>query len=159
MKKQRKKYERPLRLWDKQRIEKEKEILKTFGLRRKKEVWVAEALLRKFRRMTKQLAAKKDKKMEKELIEKMIKLGLLGENASLDDVLGLKVENVLERRLQTILFRKGLTRTAKQARQFIVHGQVRIGDRKISYPSYLVPRDEENKIQLNVDVQVKKANE
>lgn len=159
MKRQRKKYERPKKPWDKQRIEKEKEILKKFGLRRKKEIWRAEALLRKFRRMARQLIAKKDEKMEKELIGKLARLGLLSENASLDDVLSLTVENILERRLQTILFKKGLASTIKQARQFIVHGKVKIGERKIPYPSYLVPKDEEDKIQLSSTIQIKKASE
>jgi small subunit ribosomal protein S4 len=148
MKRQRKKYEKPKKPWDKERIEKEKEILKKFGLRRKKEIWIAEALLRKYRRLARELAAKKDKEKEKVLIGKLVKMGLLQENASLDDVLSLTVENILERRLQTILFRKGLANTIKQARQFIVHGKVKIGERKISYPSYLVPKEEENKIQL-----------
>jgi small subunit ribosomal protein S4 len=149
MKRQRKKYEKPVKPWDKQRIEKEKEILKKFGLKRKKEIWRAEALLRKYRRLARELAAKKDKEKEKILIEKLVRLGLLQENASLDDVLSLTVENILERRLQTVLFRKNLANTAKQARQFIVHGKVKIGERKISYPSYLVPKEEENKIQVS----------
>lgn len=148
MKRQRKKYEVPLKLWDKQRIEREKEIIKSFGLRRKKEIWVAEALLRKYRRMARNLAAKKDKEKEKMLITKLTKLGLLQDNASLDDVLSLTIGNILERRLQTVLLRKGLANTARQARQFIVHRKVKIGEKKVPYPSYLVSKEEENKIQV-----------
>ncbi|MDI6798481.1 MAG: 30S ribosomal protein S4 [Candidatus Aenigmarchaeota archaeon] len=148
MKKQRKKYERPLKKWDKARIERERKLLKDFGLRRKKEIWRAEALLRKYRRMARELAAKRDKEKEKLLIKKLAKLGLLNENASLSDVLSLTVENILERRLQTILTRKGLANTPKQARQFIVHGHVKINNKKISYPSYLVAKEEENKITV-----------
>lgn len=148
MKRQRKKYEKPKKPWDKERIEKEKEILKKFGLRRKKEIWIAEALLRKYRRLARNLAAKRDKEKEQVLIQKLVRLGLLKENSTLDDVLGLTVEDILERRLQTILFKKGLAVTPKQARQFIVHGKVKIGERKILYPSYLVLKEEEDKIQL-----------
>jgi len=150
MKKLRKKYERPLRLWDKRRIEKEKEILKNFGLRRKKEIWIAEALLRKYRRFTRKLAAKKDKKKEKILISKLARMGVLPENASLDDVLGLTIENILERRLQTIVHKRGLANSIRQARQHIVHGHITIEGKKIVYPSYLVLKSEEDKIKSSL---------
>ena len=145
---QKKKYERPLRLWDKSRIEKERKLLKTFGLRRKREIWGAESLLRKYRRLARKLVGKKNKEMEKTLIGKLIRLGVLKNGATLDDVLELTVENILDRRLQTILFRKGLSNTVKHARQLIVHGHVRIGNKKVVYPSYLVSKEEEEKIQV-----------
>lgn len=155
MRRFRKKYERPLKPFDKQRIEEEREVLKKFGLKKKGDVWRAQTLLRKYRQMARKLVAKKDKEMEKVLVEKLIKLGLLSEGSGLDDVLGLTMEIVLERRLQTIVLKKGLANTVKQARQFITHGHVTIGDKKIVYPSYLVSRDEESSIQLK-DVKVQK---
>ena len=54
----------------------------------------------------------------------------------------------MERRLQTLLYRKHMARTIKQARQFIVHQQVAVGDKKITAPSYLVPLSQENSIQF-----------
>src|SRR3989338_5450086 len=147
MKRQRKKYERPLSPWDKERIEKERELTKTFGLRNKKEIWRAEALSRKYRRLARELEARRNKEKEKILLEKLIKLGLLNDGASLDDVLGLKVENFLERRLQTIVFKKGLANSTKQARQTITHGHVSINGRKTVYPSYLVSKNQDDKIQ------------
>ncbi|HKZ45669.1 MAG TPA: 30S ribosomal protein S4 [archaeon] len=148
MKRQKKKYERPRRPWDKERIEKEREVMKNFGLRRKKEIWRAQAFLRKYRRIARELAAKKDKDKEKMMIKKLASFGLLQENAVLDDVLSLSLENVLERRLQTIIFRKGLAKTQKQARQFIVHRKVLLNSRKSIYPNYLVKKEEEDKIQV-----------
>ena len=148
MRRQRKKYEKPKRPWDKERIEKEKELMKKYGLRRKREIWKAEALLRNYRRRARELAAKKDKEKEKTLIKKLVKLGLLEESSNLDDVLSLRVEDILERRLQTIVFRKGFVNTPKQARQFIVHGHVMINDRKVPFPSYIVPKEEEDKIKV-----------
>ena len=150
MRRQRKKYEKPKRPWDKTRIEREKELLKKFGLRRKREIWRAESLLRKYRRLARELAAKKDKEKEKILIEKLARFGILEKNASLDDVLGLNVEDILNRRLQTIVFKKGLANTIKHARQLIVHGHITINNRKIVYPSYLVPKEEEDKIQTTI---------
>ena len=154
MRRFRKKYKRPKRPWDKERIAEEKELLKTYGLRRKREIWRTEEILRKYRRLARRLAAEKDKEKEKILIQKLIRMGVLKPGASLDDVLGLTVKDFLERRLQTIVFKKGLANTIKQARQLIVHGHVYVNGIRTMYPSYLVNKDEEDKI--SVDIQVKK---
>lgn len=147
MKKARKKYETPPRPWNKERIEAEKVLTKNFGLKKKQEIYRAQSILRKYRRLARELTAKSDKEKEKIVIEKLIKLGLLNEEATLDDILGLTVENILDRRLQTIVLKKSLANTIKHARQLIVHRHVLIGEKKITYPSYLVPREEEDKIQ------------
>jgi len=148
MKKIRKKYERPKKMFDKQRIEKDKELFKTYGLKAKNEIWRAEAILRKYRRLARELTGKENKEKEKLIIDKLVKLGMLNDAAALDDILGLTIETILERRLQTIVFRKGLANTANHARQLIVHGHVVFDGRKMPYPSYLVSREEENKIQI-----------
>jgi len=114
---------------------------------KKREIWKAETLIRKYRRLARLVVATKDKKMERGLMEKLEKLGILEKSAGLDDVLGLTVEDILGRRLQTIVFKRGLANTPKEARQMIVHGHVKIGGRKASYPSYLVPKNEESKIE------------
>lgn len=150
---QRRKYETPSNPWDKQRMEKETDILKNFGLKNKKEIWKNEAFVRKYRRLVRELIAKEDKEREKFLIDKLIKLGLLNGGAGLDDVLGLKVEDLLERRLQTIIFRKGIVNSIKQARQAITHGHIFINGRKTVYPSYLVSREEDDKIETNLMLQ------
>lgn len=150
MKRQRKKYETPVRKFDKSRMEGEKKLLTAYGLKTKKELWRIESQLRKYRRLGRELAAKKDKEKEKMLIEKMIKLGLINENSHLDDVLGMNINNFLERRLQTIVFRRGVAKSTKHARQMIVHGKVLIAGKKVKHPSYIVSRDEEKKIQVSL---------
>lgn len=148
MRKSKKKYKRPKMIWNKARIERDKKLKKDFGLVRKREIWKVETLLRKYRRLARRLAATKDKKMEKELVNRLEGLGFLERGAGLDDVLGMTVEAILERRLQTIVFKKGSAHTPKEARQMIVHGHVKIGGIKASYPSYLVPKIEEDKIEV-----------
>jgi small subunit ribosomal protein S4 len=148
MKRQRKKYQRPRRPFDKTRLASEKEVKKSFGLRRKKEIWRAEATLRKYRRIARELAAKRDKDKEKLMIKKLAEFGLLAENAGLDDVLSLTLANLLERRLQTIVFKKGLAKTQKEARQMIIHGRITMDNRRNVFPSYIVKKSEEEKIQL-----------
>jgi small subunit ribosomal protein S4 len=150
MKRSRKKYERPLKPWNKERIEIDRETMKGFGLKKKMEIWRTESLLRKFRRMARNLEAKKDKEKEKVLLKKLVGLGVLSEGAMLDDVLGLGLKNFLERRLETVVFRKGLANSPKQSRQFITHGHVSIHGKKITYPSYLVLRDEESNISVDI---------
>lgn len=149
-KKQRKKFEKPFKLWDKKRMEKERELLKKYGLRRKKEIWRMESILRKFRRIARELAAEENSKKEKELLNKLKKLGLIKKEAGLDDVLDLKIEDILNRRLQTLIVDKNLVNTPLQSRQFVVHGHVEVDERKIKWPSFLVPKELENKIKINI---------
>jgi len=148
-KKQRRKYEKPFRPYDKQRIEEEKKLMKEFGLRRKKEIWRAQSILRNFRRRARDLQASRDEEKEKELIGKLYRMGLLPNDATLDDVLELKVEDILSRRLQTIVYKKGLANTPKQARQFIVHGHILANGKKLTKPGHLIERDLEDKIKLS----------
>ena len=148
MKRQQKKYERPLRPWDKPRIEAEKKVKQDYGLRRKREIWKAQAILRNYRRLARELRAQKGKENEKILIEKLHKLGLIHANANLDDVLALNLQNILDRRLQTIVQRKGLASTPKQARQYIVHGHIAVEGKRLRFPSTLIRKDLEEKIHF-----------
>ncbi len=152
-KKQRKKYESPRKLWDKSRIEKDKKTLDEFGLRRKRELWRFESILREFRRRARELQAKRDETREKDLFEKLSGMGI--RCTSLDDVLSINLENILSRRLQTIVYKKGIANSPMHARQLIVHGHVAIKDRKISWPSYIVKRSEEDAISLRPEIAAK----
>ncbi len=157
MKRQRRKYQFPKRPWDRERLETEKELLKKFGLKTKRELWKTQALLRKYRGLARELVAKVDKEKETILKERLTKLNLLEKDATLDSILSLTVEDFLNRRLQTVIFKKNLANTPKQARQFITHGNVLIEDRKVVYPSYMVPTDEEDKIIVKVTASAKKS--
>lgn len=147
--KQRKKFARPLRPWEKERMDAEDKLMAQYGLRRKEEIWRAQTMLRNFRRQARRLLAASGRQAElesKQLLASMRRLGLVGEGATLDDVLSLTTENLFERRLQTLVFRKGLARTPRQARQLVVHGWVNVGGRRVTVPSYLVTVEEEGMI-------------
>lgn len=140
-----KKYARPKKPWDKIRLEEERKIKKRFELKNKRELWKTEALVRKKRQSARKLLAltpEQREKTEKNLIGSLNRVGLLQQNALADDILGLDVPEVLERRLQTVVLRKGLANTLKQARQFIVHGHISVNNQKITTPSYLVKTNE-----------------
>ena len=148
-KKLRKKYETPRHPWQASRILSEKPLIKEYGLKNKKEIWKAQSLLRKFTNQAKLLSAIKtehQKREKEQLINRLVKLGLLKQGQDREDVLDLNVKNILDRRLQTLMVKKGLVLTPKQARQFIVHGHVMINNQKITIPSYLVNINEEDKI-------------
>ena len=94
------------------------------------------------------LTAHKDDAKKKALLDKLVKLGLLKEGQGLDDVLALTINNILERRLQTLVWKKGLAKTPKMARQLITHGKVTVSQKLVKSPSYIVPTGEEGMISL-----------
>ncbi len=148
-KRARKKYESPRKKWDKSSLEKERKLMETYGLKNKRELRRAETILRKKRENAKNLLAlpaDKRAKRERELLGSLAALGLLKEKSSLDDVLSLSLEELLEKRLQTIVWRKNLAKTIKQARQFIVHGHIAINKKKVCCPGYLVKTGDVDKI-------------
>jgi len=150
---QRKSYETPSHPWRKDRIEKEKELIRKYGLKNKRDIWKAGSKLRNIRRLARLLLGSHGERAEQEkekLIAKLQKLGLLKGEADLDSVLGLTIEDILERRLQSLVHRKGLARSPKQARQLVVHGHIRVGGRRIKSPSYLVPVEQEETIVSEV---------
>ncbi|MDD4484060.1 MAG: 30S ribosomal protein S4 [Methanoregula sp.] len=147
-----KSYQTPKRPWEKTRIEEETRLVIEYGLRNKREVWKAQSHLRKYRKAARELLAlmsngtaqERVEAKKAELISHMQRTGLLGAEADIDNVLALKVTSHLERRLQTIVYRKGLARSPKQARQFVTHGHIAINGQRVTVPGYIVKRSEEN---------------
>ncbi len=151
--KHRRKYTTPGHPWQKERIDRENKIVDEYGLKNKKEVWRHDSMLKQFKMQTKDLISRTDKQaeIEKELfIKKLEKLSLLPQNSKLEKVLELKLQNLLDRRLQTILVKKGLARTMSQSRQFVVHGHILINGKMVDVPSYLVNLNEENTIEFDL---------
>jgi len=153
-KKPKKKYKRPFHPWQKERMARELELIGKYGLRNKKEYLRHEAYLRKIRHQARQLLAipevEKREKMVNELLSRLERLGLLPKGATLDDVLSLTVEDILKRRLQTIVFRKGLAKSIHHARQLLAHGHIALKGQKTTSPSRLILVDEENEITYAV---------
>ena len=148
----RKKYQKPSHPWQKERIEEEKNILKEYGLKNKKEAWKMSSILRNFKTQAKRLITTKSIHAEKEkrqLMDKLSSYGLLKKAGDVGDILDISLRNILDRRLQTFVFKKQLSRSVDQARQFIVHGHILVGDKKITAPSYLVAVKEEALINFS----------
>jgi len=150
-KRQRKKYNTPGHPWEGERINVEKEFLKNYGMKNKKEIWKIESNLRKMKRQAKKLIASTDDqadKEKKELIDRLVKLGIVKPGAQLEDILDLKTEDLCDRRLQTLIVKKNMAKSINQARQFIVHGHIALDGDKVTTPSRLISKDEESKISF-----------
>ena len=129
----------------------ELKILGTFGLKTKRELWKVRTELSRVRNQARSLLAlRQDVREQKEpiLMNSLSKVGYVQSNATLDDVLNLEINDLLARRLQTIVQKKFYFKTPYQARQAVSHGHVLIGDQIVNIPSYLVNVDEEDKVKL-----------
>ena len=129
----------------------ELKILGTFGLKTKRELWKARTELSRVRNQARSLLAlRQDVREQKEpiLMNSLSKVGYVQSDATLDDVLNLEINDLLGRRLQTIVQKKFYFKTPYQARQAVSHGHVLIGDQIVNIPSYLVKVDEEDKVKL-----------
>jgi small subunit ribosomal protein S4 len=147
----RKKFSAPPHPWQKARIDEEKELLKEYGLKNKSEVWKIGTKAKNFAAQAKRLTAQdtaQSKKEEKQLLERIYRIGLLAKGADIADVLGLTIKDFMERRLQTIVFKKGLARGIKQARQFVTHQHIAVNGKIITSPSYIVLAAEEGSVSF-----------
>lgn len=146
----RKQYENPPHPWQQERIQTENDYLRHYGLKNKKEFWKARSRLKKIRGQARNLQARLryGEKQAKEEMDKLIDMALQngfikGQNPSLTDLLDMSIDNILNRRLQTIVYHKGLAHSPKQARQFIAHGHIQVKGKRVTVPSYIVNKEEE----------------
>ncbi|HIE30953.1 MAG TPA: 30S ribosomal protein S4 [Methanosarcinales archaeon] len=148
--KRHKQYSTPKHPWQAERLAKEVELVKTYGLRNKREVWTAESTLRKYRRAARRLLAESAagnftghiKDEAEKIIARLQRFEIMPADTGLPDILTFEVKDILERRLQTQVYRQGLAHTMRQARQFITHGHIAIAGRRTTIPSYLVSKEE-----------------
>lgn len=150
--KAKKSYTRPRSIWTSDQISSELYVVGSYGLRNKKELWKAQTEIARIRNQARALLAiSTDVRHEKEtkLLNYLSRLGIVEDSSTLDDILNLKIEDILERRLQTLVMKRSNLKSPYQARQIVVHGHVSIGDRKINLPGYLVKKDEETQILIH----------
>ena len=130
----------------------ELKTLGSFGLKTKRELWKARTELSRIRNQARSLLALQQEVRNKEepiLIKSLSRNGLVQNDATLDDVLNLEINDLLSRRLQSFVMKKLNFKTPYQARQAITHGHIMIGDKKVSIPSYIVKVKEEDIVKLS----------
>lgn len=150
--KSKKKYNRPRSIWTSDQISSELYVVGSYGLRNKRELWKSQTEIARMRNQARALLAlplEVRHGKETQLLNYLSRLGLVASNSTLDDVLNLKIEDILERRLQTIIMKRAGLKSPYQARQIVVHGHVSIGNRKINLPGYLVKKEEESNILIH----------
>ncbi len=144
--KQKKKYITPGHPWQKDRLSEELRLMGQYGLRSKRELWRIRTRLSRYRTQARKLLAlpaDELKKRELTLINSLATLGVLRTDATIDDILSLETEDFLKRRLQSVVYSKGLATTIYHARQLITHRHVAVRERIVTCPSYLVGQEEE----------------
>lgn len=147
----RSKYSKPGHPWQKARIDEEKGLKRKYAFKNKKEMWRMSSKLKKVQAHAKKLNAQRGDQAEREtqeLLQRLTKLGLLTDNVSLSAVLGLTVENLNDRRLQSVVHKNNLANSMKQARQFITHRHIAINGVPVTSPSHLVTLEEEGALSF-----------
>ena len=150
--KPKKKYSRPAHPWQAVRLEEEAKLIKDYALKNKKEIWKSASVIKNFKYKAKQLIAStksQAKKEEKEVLDRLVKLKLLSKDSKIEDVLDIPVTTILERRLQTQVYKKGLARTPAQARQMVTHRHISVKGIAVNIPSYIVTAEDESFIQFS----------
>lgn len=146
-------YDTPKHPWEAGRMAEERKVVAKFGLKNKRELWKAQSILRGFRRQARDLQARLragEPQAQREvdaLLGRLTRLGVLPVGSpTVDDILALTLEDVLMRRFEWIVARKGMAPTPLGARKLIVHGHFSIGEHRVTRPGYLVLAAEEPRI-------------
>ncbi len=148
--KQKKKYVAPKKPFDSDRFEQELQLIGTYGLRNKRELWKHRTILSHYRRNARQmqaLAQSEREQQERELVTKLTRIGILTTEPTLDNILDLTLEDLLERRLQTIVFRKGLASSMHHSRQLVAHGHIALDGARVNTPQRIITAAEEERLQ------------
>ena len=159
VKKLKKQYETPNEGWNQERINREIELMEDYGLKNKREIYKIQSQLRDLRREARKLVASENEQERRELIEKTNRLGLVREDSRLEEILSLNVTDLMDRRLQTAVNRKGYSDTVKQARQLVVHGHVYVDGQRVTVPGYLLTQEEEKEVEVIIPENEEEAEE
>jgi len=147
-------YKVPRRPFEKERIDQELQLIGDFGLRNKREIWRVAYTLSNIRRAARELLTLDDKDPRRlfegnALIRRLVRIGVLDETKmKLDYVLALKIEDFLERRLQTQVFKLGLAKSIHHARVLIRQRHIRVGKQIVDIPSFIVRLDSQKHIDF-----------
>ena len=147
VKKLKKTYDTPNTGWNEERMEREEGLMEDYGLKNKKELYKAQSKLRSFRRQARKLVAEEDEESQREIIERANDLGLIRGNAGLEALLTMNITDILDRRIQSAVERKGYADTINHARQLVTHGHIYVDGERVTAPGYLLTQEEEKELE------------
>ena len=154
----RSKTQTPTHPWKQARIDEEHALKEKYGLKKvggMKEIWREKSSLRRHRNQAMKLIGRVDTseghfaREKTDLVNSLCRQGLLVDGASIDDVLQINVEHMLSRRLQSVVYYKGLAPSMRAARNMIVHGHISIGEQKMTVPGYHIRKIEEEELNYS----------
>tara|TARA_B100002052_G_C15803401_1_gene562281 strand:- start:180 stop:830 length:651 start_codon:yes stop_codon:yes gene_type:complete len=148
----------PTHPWKQARIDEEHDLKERFGLKKiggMREIWREKSALRRHRNQAMKLIGRVDSseghyaKEKEQLLDSLSRKGLLLSGADVGDVLEITVEHMLSRRLQSIVYYKGLAPSMRSARNLIVHGHILVGEQRMTVPGYHVLKEEEDSLSYS----------
>ena len=154
----RSKTQTPTHPWKQARIDEEHALKEKYGLKKvggMKEIWREKSSLRRHRNQAMKLIGRVDTseghfaREKTDLVNSLCRQGLLVEGANIDDVLQINVEHMLSRRLQSVVYYRGLAPSMRAARNMIVHGHISIGEQKMTVPGYHIRKHEEENLNYS----------
>jgi small subunit ribosomal protein S4 len=143
-------------MMDRQRLTDDNALLEQYGLKNMKELWKVQTEVSRIRGNARRYLAGGTNSDEesKKLISRLSKLGIVRPETTIDNILDIKENIFLDRRLQSIVMKKGLARSAKQARQLITHGFISVNGKKVDRPGFLVSSEAESTVSYYKKIDV-----